>query len=189
MPAKDFANTRFSGLTQVNKSDVAQLQVAFTFYTGVLAGQGSAPLMVDDTLYLMTPYPNNLIAIDLTKPGGALKFKVEPKPDAAAQGTACCDIVNRGPTYSDGTIYFNTIDAHTLAVDAETGEVKWKTKVGDFEKGETMTMAPLVVRDKVFVGNSGAWMADGAQHLGRLDCLARPFDRARRVRADRPRHL
>jgi PQQ-dependent dehydrogenase (methanol/ethanol family) len=156
MPAKDFANTRFSGLTEITKANVKDLEVAFTFDTGVLAGQESAPLVVGRTLYLVTPWPNNLIAIDLTKPGGALKWKVEPKPASASQGAACCEGVNRGPTYADGTIYFNTLDAQTLAVDAETGAVRWRSKVGDYRKGETMTMAPFVVRDKVFVGNSGA---------------------------------
>jgi lanthanide-dependent methanol dehydrogenase len=154
-PAKDYANTRFSGLSQIDKSNVKDLEVAFTFHTGTTSGQESAPIVVGDTLYLVTPYPNILYALDLSR-NGAMKWQVRPMPASASQGTACCDTVNRGPTYADGTIYYNTIDAHTLAVDAETGEVKWKTRVGDFAKGETMTMAPFVVRDKVLVGNSGA---------------------------------
>ena len=156
MPAKDYANTRFSGLTQINRSNVKDLQVAFTFATGTTLGQESAPLVVGDTLYFVTPYPNVLYAIDLTKPGGELKWKFEPKPDASAQGMACCQPVNRGPTYADGTIFYNTTDTHTVAIDARTGELKWKTRVGDFNAGETFTMAPLVVKGKVLVGNSGA---------------------------------
>jgi lanthanide-dependent methanol dehydrogenase len=155
-PTKDYANTRYSELAQIDASNVAKLEVAFTFSTGTLLGQESAPLVIGDTLYFVTPYPNVLYAVDLTKPGGALKWKYEPKPEAASQGVACCQPVNRGPAYSDGVIFFNTLDAHTVAVDAQTGALKWKVKVGDFRKGETMTMAPLVVKGKVLVGNSGA---------------------------------
>ena len=156
MPAKDFANTRFSGLTQINKNNIGQLEVALTFSSGTTQGQESAPIVVGETLYFVTPFPNTLYAIDLATPGGAMKWKVESMPAAAAQGQACCDGVNRGPTYAKGMIFFNSLDAHTLAVDAKTGEVKWKTRVGDYSGGETMTMAPFVVDDIVLVGNSGA---------------------------------
>lgn len=155
MPSKDYANTRFSGLTQITPANAVNLQVAFTFQSGTTSGQESAPLVIGSTLYFVTPYPNILYALDLAK-GGTLKWQVRPMAAAAAQGEACCEAVNRGPIYADGTIYYNTVDMHTLAVDAETGQVKWKVRVGDFNKGETMTMAPFVVRDKIFVGNSGA---------------------------------
>jgi PQQ-dependent dehydrogenase (methanol/ethanol family) len=156
MPAKDHANTRYSELDQINVRNVRDLEVAFTFSTETLKGQESAVLAVDGTLFFTTPYPNYLFAIDLSKPGGAVKWKFEPKPDAAAQGMACCQPVNRGPVYGDGVVYFNTIDAHSFAVDAQSGAVLWKTKVGDFTGGETITMAPLLVKDKLLVGNSGS---------------------------------
>src|SRR6186713_2116671 len=154
MPAKDYANTRFSELTEIDKANVGRLQVAMTFSSGTTQGQESAPIVVDDTLYFVTPYPNILYAIDLTKPGGAVKWKVNSKAAAASQGQACCDGVNRGPTYAGGSVLFNSLDGHTLAVDAETGEVRWKTRVFDYTRGETMTMAPFVIGDKVIVGNS-----------------------------------
>jgi PQQ-dependent dehydrogenase (methanol/ethanol family) len=156
MPAKDYANTRFSGLTQITKENVGKLQLALTFSSGTTQGQESAPIVAGGTLYLVTPYPNILYAIDLTKPGGAVKWHVNAMSASASQGEACCDGVNRGPTYAQGTVYFNSLDSHTLAVDAATGKVKWKTKVWDYTRGETMTMAPFVVRDHVIVGNSGA---------------------------------
>ena len=87
--------------------------------------------------------------------GRAVKWKFEPKPAAAAQGVACCDVVNRGAAYADGKIFFNTLDDHTVALDADTGKEFWRTKLGDIKRGETMTMAPLVVKGKVLVGNSG----------------------------------
>ncbi len=97
-------------------------------------------------MYVLSPYPNILYALDLTQPGAPLKWQYNPKPAAAAQGVACCDVVNRGPTFANGRIFFTTLDAHVAAVNAETGEEVWKTKLGDINRGETMTMAPLVAK-------------------------------------------
>jgi PQQ-dependent dehydrogenase (methanol/ethanol family) len=155
MAAKDYANTRFSGLTEITPANVKNLQLAWSFSTGVLRGQEAAPLVVNGTMYIITPYPNVVYALDLTKPGAPLKWKFNPKPAAAAQGVACCDTVNRGAVYSNGKIIFNTLDNHTMAVDAETGGQLWDATLGDINRGETLTMSPLVVKGKVLVGNSG----------------------------------
>ncbi|HWI23311.1 MAG TPA: methanol/ethanol family PQQ-dependent dehydrogenase [Lysobacter sp.] len=155
MPARDYASTRFSPLNQVTTANVARLKVEFTFSTGVNRGQEAAPIVVGDTMYIVTPYPNIVYALDLGKPGAPQKWKFEPKPEAAAQGVACCDVVNRGVVYSDGRIFFNTLDGNTFALDAATGKPLWKTKLGEINKGESITMAPLVVKGKVLVGNSG----------------------------------
>lgn len=157
MPGKDYAGTRYSGLDQINGGNVRNLQVAWTFSTGVLHGHEAAPLVVGDTLYVVTPYPNILYALDL-KQDGALKWVYKSNPERASQGVACCDVVNRGAVYVDGKIIFNMLDDHTVAVDAGTGKEVWKTKLGDINFGETMTMAPLAVKDKVLVGNSGGEM-------------------------------
>jgi PQQ-dependent dehydrogenase (methanol/ethanol family) len=157
MPAKNYASTRFSGLDQINTGNVGNLKVAWTFSTGVNRGQEAAPIVVGDTMYVVTPYPNILYALDLRNPG-ATKWKYEPDPASAAQGVACCDVVNRGAAYADGKVFFNTLDNYTVAVDAATGKEVWKTSLGDINKGETMTMAPLVVKGKVLVGNSGGEM-------------------------------
>ena len=156
MPFKDYQHRRFSGLDQINTSNVKNLQVAWTFSTGVNRGHEAAPLVVGDTMYVVTPYPNILYALDL-KPenAGQQKWKYEPKPVAAAQGVACCDVVNRGCFFDNGKIYFNTLDCNVCCVDAVTGREIWKTQVGDINIGESMTMAPLVAKGKVFVGNSG----------------------------------
>ena len=98
MPGKNAASTRFSGLDDVNAGNVGGLRVEFTFSTGVLRGHESAPIVRGDTMYLITPYPNHVYALDLTKPGAPQKWRYDPKPIAAAQGIACCDVVNRGVT-------------------------------------------------------------------------------------------
>jgi lanthanide-dependent methanol dehydrogenase len=154
MAPKNYANTRYSELAEITPGNASKLQVAWTFSTGLARGHEAAPLVVGDTMYVVTPYPNTLFALDLTK-DGELKWRYDPKPDPSSQGVACCDVVNRGAAYWEGRIYYNTLDAHTVAVDAKTGQEVWKTKVGDINKGESMTMAPLVVKGKVLVGNSG----------------------------------
>ncbi|WP_352482826.1 MULTISPECIES: methanol/ethanol family PQQ-dependent dehydrogenase [unclassified Mesorhizobium] len=158
MPAKNYASTRYSELAEITEDNVKNLQVAFTFSTGVNKGQEAAPLVVGNTMYIVTPFPNILYALDLTKPGAPMKWKFEPNPEPAAQGVACCDVVNRGAVFFDGRIYFNTLDGHTIAVDAATGKPVWNTHIGNINIGETITMAPLVVKDKVLVGNSGGEM-------------------------------
>jgi PQQ-dependent dehydrogenase (methanol/ethanol family) len=155
--AKDFSATRYSALGQITTANVKNLKPAWSFDTGLRRGQEAAPLVVGDTMYVVTPYPNILYALDLRRPG-TVRWKYEPKPAPAAQGVACCDVVNRGAAYADGLVVFNTLDVHTVAVDAQTGREAWRTKLGDINRGETMTMAPLIVGDKVFVGNSGGEM-------------------------------
>jgi PQQ-dependent dehydrogenase (methanol/ethanol family) len=154
-PGKDEASTRFSELNQITRDSVRQLGPKVVFSTGYLRGHEAAPLVVNGTMYIITPFPNVLYALDLAKPGAPVKWKYEPKPLAAAQGVACCDVVNRGAVYADGAVFFNTLDNRTVAVDAASGKPRWTATLGDINKGETMTMAPFVAKDKVLVGNSG----------------------------------
>jgi PQQ-dependent dehydrogenase (methanol/ethanol family) len=155
LPAGDYGHLRYSSLAQIDTSNVSKLVVSTSFSTGIPHGHEGNPLVVNDTLYVVTPFPNNLIAIDLKVPGGALKWVYQPNPDSRAVGIACCDVVSRGASYADGKIIYNLLDAHTVAVDSETGQEVWRTRVGNIDIGETTTMAPLVVKDKVIVGNSG----------------------------------
>lgn len=152
---KDYANTRYSSLDQINTSNVATLKVAWTFNTGVARGQEAAPIVANNTMYVVAPWPNKLFALDLTKPGAPLKWSFNPNPSPAAKGEACCDWVNRGAVFADGKVIYNTLDGYTVALDADTGKLLWRTHLADITKGETITMAPMVVHDKVLVGDSG----------------------------------
>jgi PQQ-dependent dehydrogenase (methanol/ethanol family) len=156
MPAKNYANTRFSGLKQINTGNAGQLHLAWSFSVGSAHGQEAAPIVVGDTLYVVGAYPNELFALDATT--GDLKWKYSPRVDPSAQGEACCDVVNRGEVYDNGKIFFNTLDDHTVAVDAKTGREVWAAKLGEITRGETITMAPIAVKGKILVGNSGGEM-------------------------------
>jgi len=155
MPSKDYAATRYSGLTGITRQNAGSLHPVWTFSTGVLGGHEGQPLVVGDTMYVVTPWPNVLYAFDLTQEGYPLRWKYRPDVSANAIGVSCCDTVNRGAFYADGKIVYNLLDGHTVAVEASSGRELWSTQIADVSNGETVTMAPLVVRDRVIVGASG----------------------------------
>jgi lanthanide-dependent methanol dehydrogenase len=154
MPSGNYANTRHSTLKQITAANVGKLQVAWTFSTGVLRGHEGAPLVVGDVMYVHTPFPNNVFALDLNNDGKIL-WKYEPKQDPNVIPVMCCDTVNRGLSYANGKIFLHQADTTLVALDAKTGKVDWSVKDGDPGKGGTGTSAPLVVKDKVLVGISG----------------------------------
>ena len=107
--ARDYANTRYSPLTQINKKNVARLRIAWSFSDGQMYGHEGAPLVVGDTMYLVTPYPNIAYALDLSKAGAPIKWVFQPNPDPRAIGEACCDKVLRGWAYADGKLIYNLL--------------------------------------------------------------------------------
>ncbi len=154
MPLGDYASTRYSELSEITKDNVGDLQVAWTFSTGVLRGHEGGPLVIGDMMYVHTPFPNIVYALDLTD-NARVVWKYEPKQDPDVIPVMCCDTVNRGVAYADDTIYLHQADTTLVALDAATGEVKWSVANGDPSKGETGTSAPMVIGDKVLVGISG----------------------------------
>jgi alcohol dehydrogenase (cytochrome c) len=155
LPGKDLAATRYSALDEINAGNVGSLRPVWSFSTGVLGGHEGQPLVVNDTLYVVTPWPNVLYAFDLKAEDYPLRFKYRPDANPAAVGVACCDAVNRGAVFAQGRIVYNLLDGRTVAIDATTGKELWKTTVADLARGETITMAPLVVGERVLVGPSG----------------------------------
>jgi lanthanide-dependent methanol dehydrogenase len=154
MPSRTYDAQRYSPLKQINAGNVGKLQVAWTFSTGVLRGHEGAPLVVGNVMYVHTPFPNNVFALDLDHDGKIL-WKYEPKQDPNVIPVMCCDTVNRGLSYADGKIFLHQADTTLVALDAKTGKVVWSVKNGDASKGETGTSAPFVIKDKVLVGISG----------------------------------
>ena len=151
--AGDYANHRYSPLAQINDKNVDKLQVAWTMSTGVLRGHEGSPLVLGDTMYIHTPFPNNVFAINLKDQ--TYKWKYEPQQDANVVPVMCCDTVNRGLAYGDGKIFLQQADTTLVALDQHTGKVLWSVKNGDPKIGETNTNAPHVFRDKVVTGISG----------------------------------
>ena len=154
LPTGDYANTRFSKLNQITKDNASKLQPVWTFSTGVLRGHEGGPLVIGDVMYVHTPFPNIVYALDLNSDGKIL-WKYEPKQDPTVIPVMCCDTVYRGLAYADGKIFLHQADTTLVALDVKTGAVVWSVKNGDPKKGETNTATVMPVKDKVLVGISG----------------------------------
>ena len=122
--------------------------------TGTLRGQEGQPLVIGNVMYFESSYPNYVYALDLENVGKII-WKFAPEQDKFAPSVACCDVVNRGVAYADGKIIAAALDTKVYALDAKSGKVIWSVRNGDPKLGQTMTSAPLVVKDKVIVGTSG----------------------------------
>lgn len=161
MQTKDYSATHYSEMYDINVNNVKNLKVSWSFSTGVLNGHEGGPLVIDGIMYVHTPYPNNIFALDLKEPDKIL-WQYKPKQNPAARAVACCDVVNRGLAYApagDGypaTIFLNQLDGHIVALNAKTGDLLWKMENSDIAVGSTLTIAPFVAKDKVIVGTSGA---------------------------------
>jgi lanthanide-dependent methanol dehydrogenase len=153
MQAGDMYNQRYSKLSQINKGNVGKMQVAWTFSTGVLRGHEGSPLVIGDMMYLHSPFPNKVFAIELDTQ--KIKWKYEPKQDPAVIPQMCCDTVNRGLAYAEGKVFLQQADSTLVALDAKTGKVVWSVKNGDPKLGAVNTNAPHVFKDKVITGISG----------------------------------
>ncbi|MBO0765659.1 MAG: methanol/ethanol family PQQ-dependent dehydrogenase [Hyphomicrobiaceae bacterium] len=151
----DYANQRYSKLNQITRDNVKNLRVAWTFSTGVLRGHEGSPLVIGDIMYVHTPFPNIVYALDL-KEDGKILWKYEPKQDPSVIPVMCCDTVNRGVAYANGKVFLHQADTTVVALDAKTGKEVWKAVNGDPKKGETNTATVLPVKDKLIVGVSGA---------------------------------
>ena len=154
MSTGDYANTRYSKLNKINASNVGKLQVAWTFSTGVLRGHEGGPLIIGNTMYVHTPFPNKVYALDLSQ-DNKIVWTYEPKQDPNVIPVMCCDTVNRGLAYADGKIFLHQADDKLVALNAKDGSPVWTAVNGDPSKGQTGTSAPMVVKDKVLVGTSG----------------------------------
>ena len=142
---------RYSALNQINTSNVAGLVEEFSVDTGVKGSHMGEPLVIGSTLYVVTPFPNKLIAYDLANKG-KVRWTYVPKINKYAKGVHCCDAINRGAAYADGKIVYNLLDNTTVAVNATTGKEIWRNTTADVRSGVTMSGAPIIVNGKVISG-------------------------------------
>jgi PQQ-dependent dehydrogenase (methanol/ethanol family) len=154
IPAGNYASQRYSDLKQINTNTAKNLRPVWTFSTGVLRGHEGGPLVVGDVMYLSTPFPNKVFALDLNN-GGRILWSYDPVQNSNVIPVMCCDTVNRGVAYGEGKIFLHQADTTLVALDAQTGKAVWSVKDDNPAKGATGTSAPLVVKDKVLVGVSG----------------------------------
>ena len=125
MPTGNYANTRYSALDQIKPPTPPSSMPVWTFSTGVLRGHEGGPLVIGNVMYVHTPFPNNVFALDLND-NGKILWKYEPTQDPSVIAVMCCDTVNRGVAYGDGKIILAQADATVVALDAKTGKEVWK---------------------------------------------------------------
>src|ERR1700675_2984237 len=154
IPLGSYSAIRHSNLTQIDKNNAGKMKVAWTMSTGTLRGQEGQPLVIGNMMYFESSYPNYVYAIDLDNIG-KIVWKFSPEQDKFSPSVACCDVVNKGVAYADGKILASALDTKLYALDAKTGKVLWTAVNGDPKLGQTMTSAPLVIKDKVLVGIAG----------------------------------
>ena len=150
MYGHDYTNGRYSGLDQINASTVSSLVPKWIFQTGVVASFETTPVVYNGVMYLTTAY-NHLFALNART--GKLIWRYDQK-----LGTTifCCGPVNRGVAVAYGNVYMGTLDAQLIVLDAATGKVKWTRQVADPGLGYSLTLAPIVYKNIVIVGTSGA---------------------------------
>jgi PQQ-dependent dehydrogenase (methanol/ethanol family) len=151
---RDYGNTRFSPLKQINAQNASKLSLAYSFSLGSLRSNEASPIVIGNTLYVSTSWgPKYVYALDAAT--GQRKWTFEPEiPDDVLQ-YACCDVNSRGVAYGDGKLFVGRLDGKLTALDAATGKALWTAKVVDYKQGSVITSPPLVVRDKVITGFGG----------------------------------
>ena len=170
----NYSNHRFSDLNQITTKNVAQLELAWTYKTGIKATFQTSPIVIGGVMFITTPY-NDVISLDAESGQEIWRYKHELQGDSF-----CCGPANRGPAVANGKVYTVTIDTRLVALDQKTGEVLWDVPISDpnagvgevlkpllgveelsgavvtGKSGHSASLAPQVFDGKVFVGITGA---------------------------------
>jgi alcohol dehydrogenase (cytochrome c) len=147
----NYASHHYSPLSQISKTNVSRLNVAWMYQIRSRQHFETTPLVFDGVMYTTEP-PSDVTALDL-KTGRPLWHYRRTVPEGII---VCCGQVNRGVATLDGLIYVGTVDSHIVALDARNGAVKWDVEVADYKTGYSITAAPLAIKDKIIVGIAGA---------------------------------
>lgn len=150
---RDFYESRFSPLTQIDASNVSQLGMAWTFDTDSFRGLEATPLIHNGIIYATRPW-SSVFALDART--GEQLWDYDPQVDRSIGWKACCDVVNRGVALYEDKVFVGTIDGRLIALDAITGAVVWDVLTVDPERPYTITGAPRIADGKVIIGNGGA---------------------------------
>jgi PQQ-dependent dehydrogenase (methanol/ethanol family) len=155
MPSITYNGWNYSTLDQINLANVTDLQVAWTWQVGILDQHEAPPLVIGDTMYIASPKPNYVYALDLNT-DGVIKWEFRPdmNVELATQQT-CCGGQTRGIYYAEGKLFYATLDGQVFGLDAATGEALWRTVGTNISYGEGMAGNGLVAGNLFIVGNEG----------------------------------
>jgi alcohol dehydrogenase (cytochrome c) len=145
-----YASQRYSLLNQITPANAANLEQKWMYQNQVFGAWQSNPLVVDGIMYV-TQRPNDVLALDAKSGRVFWLYRYTPSPDARV----CCGANNRGVAILGDTLFMGTLDAHVVAIDAKSGRPLWNIALADVKLAYSITLAPLVVKDKVIVGVGG----------------------------------
>ena len=145
-----YFSQRYSALKQIDRSNAKNLELKWILPNQVFGAWQSTPLVVDGVMYV-TQRPNDVLAVDAKTGRVFWLYRHVPSPDARV----CCGSNNRGVAIHGDTLFLGTLDGRLIAIDAKSGRPLWNVQVGDPKLGYSITMAPLVVKDKVLIGMGG----------------------------------
>ncbi|MBL4819460.1 MAG: PQQ-dependent dehydrogenase, methanol/ethanol family [Gammaproteobacteria bacterium] len=141
---------RYTRLDQVDISNVTDLELKWSYQIPVIDRAETTPLVVDGIMFI-TESPSNVVAVDAVTGRQYWRYDYELPEDLRI----CCGRNNRGVAILGETLYMSTLDAHLVAIDARTGNLRWDTEVADYAKGYSKTAAPIIVKDMVVTGIAG----------------------------------
>ncbi len=144
---------------RIEPGNVGQLALAFVFRTESIGADSGAPASLDGTLFVLTPFPHTLFAVDpAAPPERRVKWQYRPQADRRAEGLSCCGRIDHGPVAQGGRVYFTTLDGRVVALDAASGRSVWDVALARPDRGEALTGPPTVAGGRVFVGSGGSDM-------------------------------
>ncbi len=151
---RDYAETHYSPLDQINESNVGELTTAWTFDTRTNGNLEATPIVVNGVMYATGPWD---VVFAINARTGEEIWRYDPAIPRTGGGYLCCGPVNRGVAVWGNMVYVGLLDARLIALDAATGELVWVTNTSnDRGMSYSITGAPRVVKGKVIIGNGGA---------------------------------
>lgn len=150
---RDYKDQRFSPLKQINENNVNQLGLAWSFEMKTHRGLQATPIMVNGVLYVTGTWGK---VAALNAQSGEKLWEFDPEVPGKWGRYGCCDAVNRGVAYWEGSVYVASFDGRLFSLNAETGDVIWEVDTIDGTAPYTSTGAPRIVKDKILIGNAGA---------------------------------
>jgi PQQ-dependent dehydrogenase (methanol/ethanol family) len=147
------ASDRPSG--EINAENAGSLKLLFSFSVRQPEGQAGSPAVLGSMLFLQSPFPHVIYALDVTRPDDPVRWSFAPPARREAAGLDWYGATASGPVLDEDRLYLNTFDGHTMALDASNGHRLWDVAVADPADGETLMVAPLVMGGRVFIGNAG----------------------------------
>ena len=150
------ASVAADGKAGIDAGNVGGLHLAWSWRLDGVGAESSPPATAGGQLFVLGAFPHTLWALDPAAPAEKrVRWQYIPIPDRSAQGRTCCVRQTHGPVAASGSVFFTTVDGHLLALDPQSGAVRFDTPVIDPQAGEALANAPLVAEGKVYVGSAG----------------------------------